>query len=262
MYGKKKKARRTSNCDFFFWHQHALLFPFPWQLLRLHHRHVRLSKYLGFYGEVSHMESHWQRRRRVGQQPFMDASLSHCLPLAPAPRTSVFQHSCDPSHCCCMQPVLPGNASSDWMCCLEEENGLWYVSRKEVIKEKQPTSLLNWLSVWKAAPSHPCTERWPTAGNEWNHLVLLPSVPVALRGRLTGMCLLHQHHCLSNTTKVFVNMQATWMMAPCPRSGLHVWFFFTKASFTTRLTKEPERETGSWEGKFPGSQKHIFLLIV
>lgn len=45
-------------------------------------------------------------------------------------------------------------------------------------------------------------------------------------------------------------------------SGLHVWFFFTKASFTTRLTKEPERETGSWEGSFPGSQKHVFLLIV
>lgn len=205
------------------------------------------------------------RKPRANTEEGRAAALYGCKPQP-------LSASCScPSHICVstpqwsltlLQPGLPGNVSSDWMCCLEEENVLWYVSRKEVIKEKQPTSLLNWLSFWKAAPSQPRTERWPTAGNEWNHLVLLPSVPGALGGYLAVMCLLHQHHCLSNTAKVFVSMRAAWMMAPCPKSLGCMCGSPSQSQSHHSPHKEPERETGSWEGNFPGSQKHIFLVIV
>lgn len=157
-------------------------------------------EYLGFFGDKKP-----SRKPLANTKEGRAATLYGCKPQPLSASCSCPLHICVStlqwSLTLLLQPALPGNVSSDWMRCLEEENVLWYVSRKEVIKEKQPTSFLNWLSFWKAAPSQPRTERWPTAGNEWNHLVLLPSVPIALEGYLTVMCLLHHTIALATQPK-------------------------------------------------------------
>lgn len=50
------------------------------------------------------------------------------------------------------------------------------------------------------------------------------------------------------------------MMVPCPkRSGLRVWFFFTKAGFTTRLTKSLSGKLEAGRETFPGVKSIFFF---
>ena len=173
----KKEAKGKHSSAFFFWCQCALLLPFPRQLPRPHCKRRGVTERWAVHKAAG--EGHGE-----GGSPVRLTASYGCepqqLPASSSCPLHIYVSTPRWSLTLVLQPLPPGNILSNRMCCLEEENGLWYVSRKEAIKEKQPTSLLSWLASWKAATSWSCAERWPTAGNEWNHLVPLPSVPIAL----------------------------------------------------------------------------------